>query len=43
MMSIDDKTDSMTLQDLPNLLKNLSRLVEEMEAFELDLEDIFTD
>jgi hypothetical protein len=41
MKSIDESNDPMTLDDLPNLLKNLPRLEEELEAFATDLEEIF--
>jgi hypothetical protein len=41
MKSIDESNDPMTLDDLPNLLKNLPRLEEELEAFASDLEEIF--
>jgi len=40
MKSIEEKTDSMTLGELKNLLKKLPRLDNELDAFASDLEEI---
>ena len=40
MKSIDEKIDSMTLSELKTLFKKLPRLEEELDDFELDLEEI---
>jgi len=43
MKPIDEKTESMTLGDLKSLLKKLPKLDEEIDAFAVDLEDIWKD
>ena len=40
MKSIDEKIDSMTLNELQTLLKKLPRLEEELDDFATDLEEI---
>jgi antitoxin (DNA-binding transcriptional repressor) of toxin-antitoxin stability system len=40
MVSVDEKTDPMTLDNLMALLKKLPRLEEELDAFASDLEEI---
>ena len=40
MRSVDEKTDTMTLDNLKALLKKLPRLEEELDTFASDLEEI---
>ena len=40
MVSVDEKTDPMTLDNLMALIKKLPRLEEELDAFASDLEEI---